>query len=97
MRTWPDDYLNHWADVYVARGVRRYRITLEQFLARPEQMLVRVERFETANRLAAEPRQHRAERREDMLGQQRGDLLVQKLWHGASSRGRRDMPVWCRR
>lgn len=42
MQTYPDEYLNHWADVFVTRDLSRY-LTLEQFLPAPALHLARIE------------------------------------------------------
>ncbi|MGB3749417.1 MAG: hypothetical protein WA961_14555 [Rhodanobacter sp.] len=93
---YPDETLNHWADIYVARGVRKHGISLDAFLAYPHQMLARVER---AGRQAevVEPHQHRQQRRADNQLRQRGQQLVMKLWHGSRRRNRADAPLPSRR
>jgi hypothetical protein len=95
MRTYSDEYLNYQADRYVASGARRHGITLEQFLAYPERMLALVERFRAAEAAAPEP-QDRPEP-VDQVVCQRGDQLVQKLWHGSRHRGRSDSPFFTRK
>jgi len=97
MNRYPDETLNYWADIYVARKVKSHGISLEAFLAYPHQMLARVERAEAAARLLARPIQHRAERRADNQLRQRGQLLMQKLWHGSRRRNRADAPLPSRR
>lgn len=94
---YPDETLNHWADVYVTRNVRSHGISLEAFLAYPQQMLARVDRIEKSARAIAEPHQHRHERRADNQVRQRGQLLMQKLWHGSRKRNRADAPLPSRR
>ncbi len=37
MKTYSDDYLNHYADRYVALHLKRHGVTLEQYLANPRQ------------------------------------------------------------
>ncbi|WP_430391103.1 hypothetical protein [Dyella sp. 20L07] len=92
-RTYDDAYLNHWSDVFVARRAKRFGITLEMFLAQPEQMLNRLDRFEAAERTKQEPRPHRLERLNDAALHQRGDLLVTKIWQGSRRRPRHDKPL----
>lgn len=41
MRTYTDEYLNHWADVFVARGLDGY-MRLDEFLAAPRLHLARI-------------------------------------------------------
>lgn len=96
MHRYPDETLNHWADIYVARQVRKHGISLEAFLAYPHQMLARVERAEKGGAVS-EPRQHRHERRAQNSLRQRGQLLMQKLWHGSRKRNRADAPLPSRR
>lgn len=99
MHRYPNETLNHWADIYVARGMRGYGISLEAFLAYPHQILTRIDRIDaTAAAIAArEPLQHRRERRADHQLRQRGQLLMQKLWHGSRRRNRADAPLPSRR
>jgi len=91
-RIYGDAYLNHWADVYVQRRVKRFGITLDQFLAQPEQMLNRVARFEAAEHAQQEPTMHRQERRQDALLRQRGEQLMVKRWKGSRHGLHRDKP-----
>ncbi|MBN8714400.1 MAG: hypothetical protein J0H50_10585 [Xanthomonadales bacterium] len=94
-KRYPDETLNHWADIYVARNVRGHGISLEAFLAYPHQMLDRVERIEA--REFPEPKLHRCERRMEHSMRQRGAILIQKLWHGSRKRNRADAPLPSRR
>lgn len=94
---YPDEYLNHWADVYVDRKLKRRGITLEQFLVAPHQMLARVTRMEAADHTAREPIQPRCQRRAEASLRQRGPVLMQKLWHGSRRRNRADAPLPSRR
>ena len=94
---YPDETLNHWADIYVARKVRKHGISLEAFLAYPHQMLARVDRAESAARVLIRPVQHRSERRADHSLRRRGQILIQKLWHGSRKRNRADAPLPSRR
>lgn len=99
MNRYPDETLNHWADIYVARGVRKFGISLEAFLAYPHQMIARIDRMEVAAKAATahEPPLHRCERRAEHQLRQRGQLLMQKLWHGSRRRNRADAPLPSRR
>ena len=48
---YPEAYIEHWAEVFIARRVRqRLHIAFEVFLERPQQLLNRVERFEVGER-----------------------------------------------
>jgi hypothetical protein len=94
---YPDETLNHWSDIYVARRVRQRGISLESFLAYPHQMLARVDRMDAHARQLAEPRQHKLERRAEQSLRLRGQVLVQKLWHGSRRRNRADAPLPSRR
>jgi len=94
---YPDETLNHWADIYVARQVRKHGISLEAFLAYPHQMLARVDRAESSVRVVDEPHQHRCDRRAEHSLRQRGSQLIQKLWHGSRRRNRADAPLPSRR
>lgn len=97
MKVYSDEHIERWAHVYVQRRVKRFHITLDQFLAQPEQMLARVDRFESAERGAPEPVEHHRERRAGFQLRQRGELLIQKLWHGSRRRNRADAPLPSRR
>lgn len=97
MNRYPDETLNHWADIYVERKVKSHGISLEAFLAYPHQMLARVDRAEAFARRLNEPKQHRQERRADHSLRQRGQQLIQKLWHGSRRRNRADAPLPSRR
>lgn len=97
MNRYPDETLNHWADVFVARGVRKHGISLDAFLAYPHQMLARVERAETAACVPCDPVVHRCELRAEHQLRRRGQLLMQKLWHGSRRLNRADAPLPSRR
>jgi len=88
-----DEHLNHWADIYVERGIKAHGISLDAFLAYPHQMLARIDRIESTARKLSEPHQHRHERRADNQVRQRGQLLMQKLWHGSRKRNRANAPL----
>ncbi|MGN6229149.1 MAG: hypothetical protein ACTHNM_17120 [Dyella sp.] len=92
-----DEHLNHWADIYVARNVRKHGISLEAFLAYPHDMLARVDRLEGKAGADPEPHQHRCDRKAIATVRQRGNVLVQKLWHGSRRRNRADAPLPSRR
>lgn len=94
---YPDAFVEHWADVYIARRVKRWHITLDQFLAAPREMLARVERFEAAERAAPEPVVYVRQLRHESRLRQRGAQLIQKLWHGSRRRNRADAPLPSRR
>lgn len=92
-----DETLNYWADIYVARQVRAHGISLEAFLAYPRQMLARVERAEIVAKIPLQPVQHRCDRRRELAVRGRGQILIQKLWHGSRRRNRADAPLPSRR
>ncbi|MEW5833619.1 MAG: hypothetical protein AB1832_01025 [Pseudomonadota bacterium] len=92
-----DEHLNHWSDIYVARRVRSHGITLEAFLTYPREMLARVDRLEGRAGEDPEPHQHRCDRKAIATLRQRGNVLVQKLWHGSRRRNRADAPLPSRR
>jgi hypothetical protein len=37
--TYPDEYLDHWGDEYVRRGLTRYGILFETFLGSPREII----------------------------------------------------------
>ena len=93
MPSYPDDYLNHWSDVYVARAVQAHGITLEQFLVRPEAVLARIE----ARPVVPSHRRHAGIDPLDgdfACTKVRNGRLVMKLWLGTKSN--RPTP-WARR
>lgn len=45
--TYPDSYLEYWADIYRQQAVSAHNITLEQFLARPEAILRRLDKLDS--------------------------------------------------
>lgn len=96
MNCYPDETLNHWADVYVSRRVRGYGISLEAFLAYPQQMLARIERVDNAAKPVNAPVPPRRALRAEHELRQRGQVLMQKLWHGSRRRGG-DAPLSSRR
>lgn len=51
-----DEFLTHWADVYVERGIRDYGVQLEFFLIAPRQILAWIEagRLRRLSELAGE-------------------------------------------
>lgn len=92
-RPYPDAYLDHYAELYVQRGAKRYGITLDQFLAQPEAILRRLDRLQAAAAHEQTPKQHRQERREENLVQQRGAVMLFKIWRGSRNGNRRNKPL----
>lgn len=81
----PDETLNHWADVYVARNVRDFEVSLDQFLAKPHQTLAWIERRLAARNYVAARRRHPGIdpcEADDHVMQVRDGRLFEKLRHG---------------
>ncbi|HEY4145201.1 hypothetical protein [Pinirhizobacter sp.] len=97
MNRYPDAYLDHWSDIYVARQIRSHGITLDQFLVHPEQILARVDRTQVSHSRDSEPVQHRCDRRAIAALYMRGEILIQKFWRGRRHGRRHDVPKSARK
>lgn len=86
----PDETLNHWADAYIARNVRDFDVSLDQFLAQPHAVLARIERRLAARNLLALKRRHPGVDpcdADDPATEVRGGRLTEKLRHSPHPRG----------